>query len=293
MASTTYPETDPVLFDDWHVVGEIAALAGSDEAHTVLLGIELRILPNDDTARLQRVDGVPVHMALRYGFVWACLGTPARAIPDIPEYEEARRTITTSGAFGVHASAPRVVENFLDLGHLGYVHAGYLGAEPHTEVASYDVREREGGGVVATGCKVYQPVASPTATTGYVVDYIYEVVRPLTACLYKANPVHRERFDVIYLFVQPVDEERSIAHALILFVEDGASPADLRSFQQLIFLQDKPILENQHPRRLPIGPRMEMPILADKTSIAYRRWLMRLGLRFGVIRDGDPAAQAA
>ena len=55
----------------------------------------------------------------------------------------------------------------------------------------------------------------------------------------------------------------------------------MRRFQQMIFGQDKPILENQMPKKLPLDPRAETPIRADMSAIAYRRWLRELGLTFG------------
>ena len=61
----------------------------------------------------------------------------------------------------------------------------------------------------------------------------------------------------------------------------------MRHFQQLIFGQDKSILENQLPKRLPLDPRVETPIRADKSSIVYRRHLTDLGLRYGVIRPDE------
>jgi phenylpropionate dioxygenase-like ring-hydroxylating dioxygenase large terminal subunit len=276
---------DPVLWNDWHVVVESESLRAGQPFRTLLLGVPLDVILAGDGAMARREDGATLRSAMRYGFVWVCLGTPVQAILDIPEYAEDGRTITTGGSIGVHVSAGRVIENFLDLGHLGYVHNGYLGAEPHTEVRPYEVRPRPGGGIEARGCKIYQPMASVAAQSGYVVDYGWDVPRPLTTCLYKANPVHRDRFDVIYLFAQPVGEERAVAHALILFVADGTTEKELRWFQQRIFMQDKPILENQMPKRLPIGPRMEMPVLADKSSVAYRRWLREIGMTYGVIRD--------
>ena len=48
---------------------------------------------------------------------------------------------------------------------------------------------------------------------------------------------------------------------------------------------DKPIIENQVPRRLPLAPRAETPIRADKSSILYRRWLSDLGITYGVIPE--------
>ena len=55
--------------------------------------------------------------------------------------------------------------------------------------------------------------------------------------------------------------------------------------QDRIFLQEKPILENQVPRRLPLGPEAEVPVRSDRMSLAYRQYLGTAGLQFGVIRD--------
>lgn len=281
---------DPLLWNDWHTVADLSGLKPGQSLRTMLLDVELRVHLGADGPSVTRGDGSPVRSQQRYGYVWACLGEPAQDVVDVPEAAEDWRYLVTSGSFGVHASAPRVIENFLDLGHLPYVHQGYLGAEPDTAVAPYQVDRLPEGGIIATGCKMYQPIASPAAKEGFVVDYVYKVVRPLVACLFKANPIREGMFDAIYLFAQPVTQERCIGNLLVLFGKDGTNEADLRWFQQLIFLQDKPILENQFPKRLPIGPGMEMPIAADKASIAYRRWLADIGLRYGTIAQRAEAA---
>jgi phenylpropionate dioxygenase-like ring-hydroxylating dioxygenase large terminal subunit len=68
----------------------------------------------------------------------------------------------------------------------------------------------------------------------------------------------------------------------VMFLIDDLSPlADLVRFQQLIFLQDRIILENQRPRLLPLTPHAEIPTRADATSIAYRRWLKEKGITYG------------
>lgn len=273
---------DPIIWNDWHVVGDATELRSDRSLSTALLGVELKISRDASGAiDVVRDDLGPLLSDIRYGFVWVCLGHPTRPIVTIPELDEADRCVVTAGAIGVHASAGRVVENFLDLGHLGHVHTGYLGEEAESAVAPYVVTALATGGVQASGCKVFQPVASPQAKSGFTVDYGYKVERPFTACLYKSAFSQPERFDVIYLFAQPVGEVQTIVHALEIFIDDGVTRAELRAFQQFIFLQDKPILENQLPKRLPIGPRMEMPVLADKTSIAYRRWLAQLGVTWG------------
>ena len=71
-------------------------------------------------------------------------------------------------------------------------------------------------------------------------------------------------------------------------LDEESSYQAIRYFQQVIFGQDKPILENQMPKRLPLDPRAETPIRADKSAIAYRRWLSSKGLTYGVIPVSNP-----
>ena len=94
--------------------------------------------------------------------------------------------------------------------------------------------------------------------------------------------------DVVALFNQPLTSERINGHMLLSYIDHENSTAAMRSFTQIIFGQDKPILENQHPKRLPLDPRAETPIRADKVAITYRRWLSDLGVTYGVIPSGAP-----
>ena len=111
---------------------------------------------------------------------------------------------------------------------------------------------------------------------------------PYCVMLYKSVPTDHSRMDVIALFVQPMTQEKIRAHNFLCMVDEVNSLTALKRFQQLIFGQDKPILESQLPKRLPLDPRAETPIRADKSSIGYRRWLSAKGVTYGVI----PAEQA-
>ncbi|MDH6232364.1 phenylpropionate dioxygenase-like ring-hydroxylating dioxygenase large terminal subunit [Mesorhizobium soli] len=281
----TIPCSDRVLLNDWHVVADRSMLSPHTPISTRLLGVDLRITCSDrHGTQVVRVDtGEKVKSVAKYGFVWACLGMPERDILYIPEADEPDRYLVTGGSIAVKVSGLRAVENFLDMGHFPFVHTGWLGDEPHTEVAPYTVELTEAGEVLATDCRFYQPVASPTATEGFIVDYVYKVIRPYTVALYKSNPTQKERLDVITLFVQPVDEENCVAHPFLCYLREGIEEASIRSFMQLIFAQDKPILENQVPKRLPLDPRAETPIRADAVSVYYRRWLRDRAVTYGAI----------
>jgi phenylpropionate dioxygenase-like ring-hydroxylating dioxygenase large terminal subunit len=275
---------DPVIRDLWHVAGPAEELAPGQLRRTVLFDHEV-VLARDGTglpaARLAAGGTLPV--LERYGFLWTSLGEPAPLFP-IPEYDEPDRKNVCTGGVGIRVSAPRAIENFLDMGHFPFVHTGLLGEEPHTEVKEYTVSiDAAKDEVVATECRFWQPQAAAASTGGAEVEYVYRVPHPFCSVLYKTSAPDPHRFDVIALFVQPVSEERVIGHPMMSIVDDVSTVGAIRHFQLTIFGQDKPILENQLPKRLPLDPRAETPIRADKSSIAYRRWLVAKGLRYGVI----------
>jgi phenylpropionate dioxygenase-like ring-hydroxylating dioxygenase large terminal subunit len=168
------------------------------------------------------------------------------------------------------------------------VHTDILGAEPHTEVMQYTTEiRRDVDEVWATNCQFFQPQAALSATGGIMTQYMYRVANPFATILYKTCPNAANRWDVICLFVQPLDPDRCRAHPVMFLIDDASRLTDLIHFQQLIFLQDRIILENQRPRLLPLEPRAEIPTRADATSIAYRRWLKEKGVTYGAqVRAG-------
>ncbi|MBD9508761.1 aromatic ring-hydroxylating dioxygenase subunit alpha [Ensifer sp. ENS10] len=272
---------DRSLLNDWHVVAERSALMSNSAFTTRLMGHDLQVtLDGRYNLRVVELDtGEEVCSDSRYGFIWACLGRPERDIIYLPETNEADRHLLSGGSIAVRVSGLRAVENFLDMGHFPFVHTGWLGDEP----LPYNVTITAADEVLATDCKFLQPFASPTARAAMLVDYICKVFRPYTVALYKSNPLDPDRKDLIVLFIQPVDEENCIVYSYLCYLKQGLEAAAARSFMQLIFAHDKPILENQRPRRLPLDPRAETPIRADAVSVHYRRWLRDRSVTYGAI----------
>jgi phenylpropionate dioxygenase-like ring-hydroxylating dioxygenase large terminal subunit len=274
---------EPVLWNDWHAVIERTRLARLRSAQIRLFGecVYLHQNPGDGILTARCSDS-PVHVRAKYGYVWVSLGKPAREIIDLTHCDDEDRMTATAGSTRVAVSGLRAVENFLDLGHLPFVHAGLLGERPLTEISPYTVESCEEC-LRVRGCRIYQPKASPLAANGYEVEYEYAVLRPNVVVLYKANPLERQRKDLIALFAQPETEESCVAHMLTSFLKNGLDPVAVRHFQRLIFGQDRAILENQFPKRLPLAPQHEIHTRADLASSTYRRWLMQSGVRFGAL----------
>ena len=281
---------DPNVREDWLTIGAARTLAGHTAArpwNTQLLGNTVRAWRDSNGEAIAQADGRQLPLLERYGYLWVWTGDgPQRPLFALPEFDEPGRRIVDCGGIGVATSGLRVVENFLDMGHFPYVHTGTLGKVPHTEVAPYRVEiDPQTGEIWALDCHFFQPRASASAADGIDAQYRYRVMQPFTAALYKSCPNRAGAQDVIGLFVQPLDDEHVIAHVLLVYFEDRLSDAEMIAFQHMIFGQDKPILESQRPRRLPLHGPLEAHMRCDLTSATYRRWLRARGMRFGVHPD--------
>lgn len=225
----------------------------------------------------------------RYGLVWVCVGEPAGDVLPYPECEETQLRKVVCGPYEVASSGPRIVENFLDMAHFAFVHTGILGDPAHTEVRDCSIETFDAGGghsgVLANRCFAWQPQTNSLAHGGSDVEYTYRVVRPLTAILTKQPQAQQDFREAISLHVQPVGEEESRVWIIMAMTNFVQPEEELRAFQDRIFLQDRPILENQVPRRLPLAPGREVPVRSDRMSQAYRAYLLERGLRFGVLVD--------
>ncbi|HWA20403.1 MAG TPA: aromatic ring-hydroxylating dioxygenase subunit alpha [Devosia sp.] len=274
---------EAAALDQWYTLGALRDFP-QGESRRRLLGTDLAISHIGDRFS---VGDLPVRTD--YGHLWTSLGTP-RPLFDIPEVHEADRRRVYCGAVTVRASGLRLIENFLDLAHFPYVHSDVLGVEERPEVARYEVEQRRDVDELwATKCEFFQPRAAASAEGGQISQYMYRVVTPFNVMLYKTPPTAPNRWDMVALFVQPVEPDLSIAHPYMLVIDDSSTEAELVGFQQMIFLQDKIVLENQRPRLLPLQPGRETPTRADLSSVLYRRWLKEKQLRYGV---EEPAAFA-
>ncbi len=274
---------DKAALDQWYPLATEADLPRGTTA-TRLLGTDLAVTRADDGTLTVMAEGRddPLPTMCRFGLLWATPGTPAGGLFSLPEADEPDRRVVNCGTVAVHASGLRIVENFLDMAHFPFVHTDILGAEPHTEVLHYTAEiRRDVDEVWATNCQFFQPQAALSATSGIMTDYIYRVMTPFATLLYKTCPNAANRWDVICLFVQPLDPDRCIAHPVMFLIDEVSTTTELVQFQQLIFLQDRIILENQRPLLLPMEPRAEIPTRADASSIAYRRWLKEKGITYG------------
>lgn len=224
-----------------------------------------------------------VHEA--HGLVWVRLEAGDAAPPAFGPEDDARLRKLNCGPYDVAASAPRIIENFLDMSHFGFVHEGWLGTREATAIEDYRV-EPLPTGLRATGCKAWQPQSNLHSTQAAQVEYTYEVTGPYTAVLTKVpeagTTAMQDWREAIALFVCPLTPETSRVWFRLAVADFDTPDAKLRAFQHTIFTQDQPVLESQRPQRLPLDLRAELHTAADKASSAYRRFLKASGITFGV-----------
>lgn len=228
----------------------------------------------------------------RFGMVWVRLAAASdageAAPPAFAAEDEPRLRKVNCGPYDVATSAPRIVENFLDMAHFGFVHAHWLGDRGHTAVPPYSVQVTPTG-LLATQCLAWQPRSSVHAETGAMVEYSYDVVGPYTAVLTKvpdqASVALADFRESIALFICPLTPESSRVWFRLAMNDFDSTDETLQAFQHTIFTQDQPVLESQRPKRLPISeaaPVQELHCAADRSAVAYRRHLRALGITHGV-----------
>ena len=270
----------------WYPVAMVGDLSLHRSREVQLLGEELTLRGAANGTIEVAAAGRSLQVQQAYDHWWVTFADSPVSLFDIPEALETDRRFVPCGVVRVKCSPLRAVENFLDIAHFPFVHTDVLGAEPHTEVYKYDVNiDANSDEVLATNIRFYQPQAAKSAAGGIETEYIYRVPAPMVAILYKTCPQKSDAMDVIALFVQPVDEETSDVWPWMALYDDATPQAELIQFQQFIFLQDRSILENQMPRKLPIDPGHEIPTKADLTSVAYRRWLKKKGAYYGALES--------
>ncbi|KAB2333345.1 aromatic ring-hydroxylating dioxygenase subunit alpha [Cytobacillus depressus] len=215
----------------------------------------------------------------KYGFIWVNL---ANNNPEFFQYKEMATPLYRNVIWGpqdVNAKPPRIVENFLDVGHLAVVHQGYLGTDSHREIQDYSVN-KVGNRIYSDEIAIYQPDPDGSGKPKYVY-YTYEIIRPLTVLFTKKDRENGTHMRIL-LTIRPENENKSVAYGILSFDYDpGLTDEEIIKFQDEIFAQDKPVVENQKPEELPLDLQVELSLVCDRMSIAYRQYLKELGVVLG------------
>ncbi|WP_077702877.1 aromatic ring-hydroxylating oxygenase subunit alpha [Virgibacillus dokdonensis] len=227
----------------------------------------------------QKAKATVYHCQVYAGLIWVNLSEQPLPLLNYLEYSREGYRTAICGPYKVSANAPRVIENFLDISHLMFVHGGLLGDEDHAEVQNYDVTFVDGR-FITSEIPIYQPNPDGRSVGGYT-DYVYEILNPTTARFTKSVEGSSEEFIVLITVVQEADEQTKVFMLLTRNYDLDKPDEPFVEFQDLIFKQDLDVVESQKPELLPLDLQAEMHLKCDALTIAYRRWLDELGIETG------------
>ena len=212
----------------------------------------------------------------RYGLVWVCLEGPAAPLPHVPEDDDGafRRIVEPLAQW--HVAATRIVDNFLDVAHFPYVHAGTFGAAAQASVAPvtlealgdfygwrYEVRAANAGAAAVASGQA-DDVVERAMTTGFSLPFLVR-----STIEYRASGLRH----ALLLVTTPIDDERSLFTFVVWRNDDRTVPDDeVVAFDRAIGAEDRSMLERV-PGTLPLDATTLVSTRADRASLEWRRQL--------------------
>lgn len=225
-----------------------------------------------------------IAVAERYGLVWVCVGDPCEPVPVLDEAEP------TSGYTLIHelmdvwpASAPRVMDNALDVSHIPWVHRNTVGTPDHPGVSPFSV-ERDGLRLRFTLTYTAAMNAQQKINTGITTDTAerithVELVSPFVyrgVLEYPANGLRH----VLFKTATPVDDHTTLFCQFIAR-NDNPPPEKweaIASVDRSVQAEDKALLAGV-PAEFPLDTTSEVHVAADRMTVEYRRVLAELATR--------------
>lgn len=217
-----------------------------------------------------------VHVTERYGLVWLCLDTPAGDLPVIPNEDDPTFRRINSGIQLWNTAATRMVDNFMDISHFPWVHAGTFGNRQSPAVPKIELGELDHGWYgYAYEVDAQNPEAA-LATTGTTEAVVHRQMStgfhlPLTV---RSTIRYADGLEHILLLCStPIDDARSYFTFVVWRNDDfSVDPQEVIAFDRAIGEEDRIMLERVCGT-LPLGRTDLVSVQSDKASVEWRRQL--------------------
>jgi phenylpropionate dioxygenase-like ring-hydroxylating dioxygenase large terminal subunit len=219
----------------------------------------------------------PVPIAERYGLVWACVGDPVHDLPLLPEAEDEEYVLIHELMEEWAASAPRIIDNALDVSHVAWVHKDSVGSAANPRLSDFTV-EREGYVLRFSVSYIAAVNEQQKQNLGITSDLTRrsthaELVQPLIfrgVLVYEENGLRH----VLYKTATPVDDEHTL---FCQFIARSDRPtAEIReqiaAVDRVVQSEDRRLLEAVKAD-FPIDVSSELHTRSDRMTLEYRRVL--------------------
>jgi len=215
----------------------------------------------------------------KYGLVWVCPGEPTRPVPAVEQESNPKFRRINTGVDEWNVSALRMVDNFLDISHFPWVHAGTFGGGQATTVPRIEMSQLDND---FYGYRYEVDATNPAeavATTGTDAPEVHRHMStgfdlPFTV---RSTVRYEDGLEhIILLCSTPVDDVTSLFTFVTWRNDDhSVDPETVIAFDRAIGAEDKLMLERV-PGVLSLGQTDLVSVQSDRPSVEWRRRLVDL-----------------
>jgi vanillate O-demethylase monooxygenase subunit len=224
----------------------------------------------------------PAGLVESHGMVFLAPEDPLAPLGLIPEAADPAFVAGELPTLGARASAGLLADNFLDVAHFPFVHAGTFGADEAAEVPRFEVG-RDGwaftmGYEHSFANREDPAVAAGTRPVVQTRRLTYRLDAPFHLQL-RIDFVEAGGTNVIGFFIQPETAERCRLFTTLWRNDldgDEARLAEAVDFEVAVLREDLAIQEAFDNLVLPLAPTAEVHTRADRTTLELRRVLADL-----------------
>jgi phenylpropionate dioxygenase-like ring-hydroxylating dioxygenase large terminal subunit len=271
---------DPRLVAAWHPVA-LATEVGEVEVAVRLLGRTWTLRRTADGT--YAADPAPHGVTERWGLVWLAPEQPRVELFDDPDEEDASFVGAWLDPLRTPVAAGLTADNFLDVAHFPFVHAGTFGAESERVVADYDVA-LEPDGFRSVQVQPFDNPADPGVVSGERpvrqtrrATYVYRAPFQL---MLRLEEIEAGATKTILFFAQPEDQDSTRLYTKMLLrgiggVERPGPEVVVRevAFEDAVLAEDLALQQVMDTPGLPLDLPQELHVRADRLGVALRRTL--------------------
>jgi phenylpropionate dioxygenase-like ring-hydroxylating dioxygenase large terminal subunit len=215
------------------------------------------------------------------GLVWIAPDPPTTALPEVPEHDDPAFVRCPLPPMEWHASAAQMTDNFLDPGHIAFLHLDTFGAIEDRIVNDYEVVRS------ATGFSVSYLHTTKALADSFDAGDDFRTVQRESYWIY--TPPHHVYLRLTYpdeatvmtitFFHQPVNATTTRVFCTDYrndIDDDPDQIAGVVAFQSAVAAEDKALLETLRRKAVPLDPTAEFHTKADRITLEMRRVLREL-----------------
>ena len=213
------------------------------------------------------------------GIVWLAPEEPVTPAPTVADWGEPGLLVGLLPTVEASVSAGLMIDNFCDVAHFPFLHAGTFGTDEATELDEVAV-VRDGWGFTvrhehAFANREDSAVASGARPLVQTRRLTYRYCAPFTVTL-RIDYVEAGGTNVIVFAVQPVDDSRCRLFTTLLRNDVDAAGMDAAAAFELEVLGEDLALQERLPKTMPLAVTAEVHTRADRMTLELRRVLADL-----------------